>query len=217
MAFLTEVEAYEMLQSHGVSPVPYCFVQQADAAVHAAEQLGYPVVMKIVSEDIVHKSDAGCVVVGISCADEAVDAYAKIMGNAESAVPGGRHKGILVSKMISGGTEVIIGGGIDPEFGRFLMFGLGGVFVELYKDVVFRGLPLNNVDAHQMISQTRASRLLEGYRGQSVKDVDALHNLLLKCSHFFESEPDVTEMDLNPVMVCEQGVYVLDARINVQS
>ena len=216
MPFLTEVEAYKSLESQGIHPVPHAYASNTIDAVYAAREIGYPVVMKIVSEDIIHKSDAGCVIVGINNDAEAEKAFVTIMENAERVVNGGHHFGVLITKLIFGGVEVIIGAGNDPEFGRYLMFGLGGVFVELYKDVAFRMLPLCERDVDDMISEVKASRLLYGYRSTPKKDIDALRALLLRCSDFIAKESSIVEMDLNPVMVCEQGVYILDARIKTE-
>jgi len=213
MAFLLEPEAYELLKENGLPIMRYGFAASLTEAEREAERIGYPVVMKIVSPDILHKSDAGGVKVGIQDAEELKMAYQYIMENVKRAVPDGRHQGVLIAPMISGGVETIIGIGSDPEFGRFIMFGLGGVFVELYKDVSFRMIPLDEEEAGDLIRDVKASALLHGYRGGKSADVQALTELISSCSRLAENHPEITELDLNPVIVREDGAYILDARV----
>lgn len=217
MNFMLEVDAYSILEKCGASLPKYRFAKTINEAQKAADEIGYPVVMKIVSEDILHKSDIGAVKVGLKNTEDVKAAYNAIMESANKAVPNGRHRGVLVTEMISSGVETIIGLGIDPEFGRYIMFGMGGVFVEVFKDVSFRMIPLSLEDARSMIDEVRGSMLLKGYRGDSKKDVEALTKLLITCSNLFLSYPDIKEMDLNPVIVNEDGAFVLDARIGRES
>lgn len=217
MRFMLEPDAYELLKSNGI-PIPdYRFAQNIDEAEQAANEIGYPVVIKIVSEDIIHKTDIGAVKVGLKNSEQLREAYKDIVFAAHNAVPCGRHKGVLITKMINGGVETIVGLGNDPEFGKFMMFGMGGIFVELYKDVSFRLIPMSNLDAKSIIEDVKGSVLLKGYRGSSPKNIEALISLIMGCSHMIESNPDIKEMDLNPVIVREDGVYVLDARVCLES
>ncbi len=213
MKFMLEVEAYSILEGNGAPLPKYCFAKTIKEAQKAADEIGYPVVMKIVSEDILHKSDIGAVKVGLKNAEDVKCAYNAIMESANRAVPNGRHRGVLITEMISGGVETIIGLGKDPEFGRYIMFGMGGIFVEVFKDVSFRMIPLSLKDARDLINEVEGSLLLKGYRGDSKKDIEALIRLLMTCSNISESHPDIKEMDLNPVIVNEDGAFVLDARI----
>lgn len=217
MKYIIEPEAYRLLQNNNL-PVPkYYFVKDECELQEAAAKIGYPAAMKIVSEDIIHKSDVGGVKLNITDFQALKSAYNEIMCAAEKVMPGGRHHGVLLTQMIEGGVETIIGLGTDQEFGRYLMFGLGGIYVEIYKDVSFRILPLSKADAVNMIEEVKGSVLLKGYRGSIPKNIDALVDFLMKCSELALENPNIREMDLNPVMVREDGVFVLDARVFVES
>lgn len=213
MTFLSEPEAYELLKVSGISVMPYAFATNVEEAMKKAEEIGYPVVMKIVSPDIVHKSDAGGVMVGLQDDEQIKTAYQRIMENAERAVPGGKHQGVLITPMVKGGVETIIGLGTDPEFGKFIMFGLGGIFVELYKDVSFRMIPITPNDARDLIDEVSGSALFKGYRGDKSRNISPLVDLIVSCSRLLESHNEIEEMDLNPVIIREDGALILDARI----
>ena len=208
-----EHEVYRLLSRSGISVLPHALAENAEEACAAAEAMGWPVVAKIVSTDIVHKSDIGAVIVGIKSREELKTAFQTIMDNANKAVPGGNHKGVLVRPAVYGGIETVIGAGIDPEFGRFVMFGLGGILVELYRDVSFRMVPVSDANAREMIAEVKAGILLSGYRGHERSDIEPLADLIVKCSRLMEEHPEICEMDLNPVMVCKNMTYILDGRI----
>jgi acyl-CoA synthetase (NDP forming) len=184
-------------------------------AVAAADRLGYPVVLKIVSPDIAHKSDAGGVKVGPNSASEVEVAFEEIMDAVKARQPDARIEGVAVQKMAPQGTEVIVGMSKDPQFGPVMMFGLGGIFVEVLKDVSFRIVPIERRDAREMIEEIKAFPVLQGVRGQDPADIGALEDLLLKLSEFVEANPQVEELDLNPVFAYKDGALAVDARIVV--
>lgn len=215
MNFLLESQAYELLKSVGIQVPDYRMVYSIEDALNAAEEIGYPVVMKIVSHDIVHKSDVGGVKVDIKTPREVIHSYEEIFGNVRKAVPDGNHIGILMAPMIKEGIETIIGAGMDAEFGRFILFGLGGIYVELFKDVSFRLTPISRLDANDMIKETKAGILLEGFRNQSAFNTETLKDLLMRCSELLQTNDKIEEMDLNPIMINENGIHILDARIRM--
>ena len=213
MPYLLEPDAYALLSENGI-PVPkYRLVRNGEEAERAAAEIGYPVAMKIVSEDILHKSDVGGVKLAVQNGAEARAAFQDLMAAAQKTVPGGRHKGVLVTQMVEGGVETIIGLGMDPEFGPFLMFGLGGIHVEIFKDVSFRLVPLSREHARDMVDEVKSSVLLKGYRGNPPKNLEALIDLIMAVSKMSVANPDIQEMDLNPVIVREEGALAIDARI----
>lgn len=183
-----------------------------DEARAAAAEISGPVVLKVISQDALHKSDVGGVLLDIEGDREVNDAYDRVTG----AV--GSYDGVLVQEMIRGGHEVLVGMAQDPNFGPLVVFGLGGVYVELLKDVAFRLHPLTDVDAHEMIRQTKGHRLLEGYRNNPKGDVPALEEALQRVSALISVFPELVEMDLNPVKVLapDEGICVVDARMRVE-
>jgi acetyltransferase len=171
------------------------------------------VVLKIVSPDILHKSEAGGVLTHLKTEQQIRDAFAAIIKNARDFSPEADIRGILVSPMARKGVEIIIGTKIDDQFGPVIMYGLGGIMVEVLKDVAFRVLPLTRTSARQMMEETKSYPILNGIRGNPPYDKRALINLLLLCSDIIESYPEIHEMDLNPVIVHENGLSLVDARI----
>ena len=210
---INEVEAKQMLKSAGISVTDTRLAVTSDEAVAMAAQVGYPVVLKIVSPDIIHKSDAGGVKVGLQSASEVSQAYQQILTSVTAKLPSARITGIAVQHMAPEGTEVIIGMTRDAQFGPVLMFGLGGVWVEVLKDVAFRVVPLSQPDAAAMIQEIKGYQLLTGFRGQPAIDTSALEAMLLQVSRFVEANPQVQELDLNPVMAYPEGAIAVDARI----
>ncbi|MFQ5990305.1 MAG: acetate--CoA ligase family protein [Candidatus Methylomirabilales bacterium] len=208
---LLEAEAYELLAAYGVSVPPHRSVSSADEAEKAATEIGYPVVAKIVSPDILHKTEAGGVLLNLHDAAAVKAAYAQITDHARQGKAAVR--GVLISRMAPPGTEVIIGITQDPQFGPVVMFGLGGIFVEVYQDVSFRLIPLTERDAAAMIQEIKASPILHGVRGRKPADLEAITDLLLKVSKITQENPEIAEMDLNPVLVHEKGLTVVDARV----
>ncbi|MFN3974623.1 MAG: acetate--CoA ligase family protein [Dehalococcoidia bacterium] len=210
---LTEVEAKSFLSPSGIPIVQTHLARTQQEALQFAKRVGWPVVLKVVSPDIVHKSDIGGVKVNLAGPTAAARAYRELLQAVRSHAPGARLHGISVQPMAPSGTEVIIGAGKDPQFGHYIMFGLGGIFVEVLKDVAFRLTPLTPRDAHQMIREIRGFPLLEGRRGQPPADLDALEQALLGLSAFLEQHPEVKEVDLNPVFAYPKGCLAVDARV----
>ncbi len=210
---LDELRCKKVMKEYGVDVTEPVLTTSAEAAAGAAEKIGYPVVMKIVSPQITHKSDIGGVKVGLKDKDDVSGAYAEIMQAAIEKVPGAVVEGIAVQKMAPPGLELVVGMSKDPQFGPVLMFGLGGTLVEVLKDVAFRIVPLTREDARSMIREIKAYRLFEGYRGQPPIDVQYLEELLLKVSRMIEDNPEIKEMDINPLIAYRSGALAVDARI----
>ena len=208
---LVEPEAYELLEAYGVSVPRHRVVSSAEQAEVAAAELGYPVVAKIVSPDILHKTEIGGVLLNLYDAAAVRAAYRQIVERSRQARAALR--GVLISRMAPPGTEVIAGLTQDAQFGPVVMFGLGGIFVEVYRDVSFRLVPLTEPDAAAMIREIKASPVLQGVRGGRPADLQALADLLLKVSRMAEENPEIAEMDLNPIIVYEKGLSVVDARV----
>jgi len=211
---LQENEARKIAGACGI-PLPLSVLAaDADAAVGAAEKVGYPVVLKISSEDILHKSDAGGVKVGLADADAVRAAFEAIMAAARNYKADAHIDGILVQQMAPEGREVIIGVNRDAQFGPIVMFGLGGVYVEVLKDITFRVAPLTERDAEEMIGGIRAAEIFEKFRGLPPADTEALADVLMRVSQLAVQFPEIAECDLNPVRVYAegQGVMALDVR-----
>jgi acetate---CoA ligase (ADP-forming) len=189
----------------------------AQEAAETADRIGYPVAVKLFSPTITHKTDVGGVMLNLKSAEDVIDAYHQISGNIEKISRISEMKGVTVQKMLSGGVELIVGVTQDKNFGPLIMFGLGGIYAELFKDVNFRIHPLTDVDAQDMISAFKAHKILDGWRGAPPSDIDAVKDLLLRISALIEDIPEIQEMDLNPIMAMEtgHGCYVADARISV--
>jgi len=210
---LTEVEAKELLRRAGISVIDTKLATSREEALSISRQLGFPVVLKIASPDIVHKSDVGGVKLGLRTSTQVGKAYDDIMKAIKKQYPDAAIKGVSVQKMARPGVEVIIGMSKDAQFGPVIMFGLGGVLVEILKDVSFRIVPLARRDAREMIREIKGYPLLEGYRGQEPVDVGYLEELILKVSSFVEQHPEVAELDLNPVFAYKDGAVAVDARV----
>jgi len=212
---LTEFEGYQLLESWGVPVPPHTLVSSAMEAREAAGRIGYPVVMKVISPQIVHKSDVGGVITGIETPEAAEEAFRTIMKNSAANAPEAAITGIIVERQMPGGVEVLIGGKTDPTFGKVITFGLGGKLVELLKDVSIRVLPVDEDEIRSMIREIRGYSLIHGYRGEPPKDEDALVNLIVAMARKFVEIPEIREFDLNPVILYERGASVVDARIIV--
>ena len=210
---LTEIEAKELLKQAGVSVVDTKLATSKEEAISISQQSGFPVVLKIASPDVVHKSDAGGVKLGLQTTEQVGKAYDDILKAIKKQYPEAKIQGVSVQKMARPGVEVIIGMSTDAQFGPVLMFGLGGVLVEILKDVSFRIVPLTKRDAREMIREIKGYPLLEGYRGQEPVDVANLEELILKVSSFVEQNPEVKELDLNPIFAYSDGAVAVDARI----
>jgi len=210
---LLETEAKTVCIDYGIPVTKFELAKNEDQAVKFAEKIGFPVVLKIVSPDIMHKSDVGGVIVNLKDADSVQNAYQQIMKNVKKHNVNAKVIGVLVQEMAPASTEVIVGSIKDPQFGPALMFGLGGIFVEVLKDVTFRIAPITEEEAHEMITEVKAYPLLKGYRNTPPADIDAIVQILLKTSKLVTEHQEIKELDLNPIMVYEKGAKTVDARI----
>ena len=211
--FLLENEAKTVCKMYGIPVTELKLAKNVEEAEKFSEEIGYPAVFKIVSPDVVHKLDVGGVILNIKSREEAKKAYNQIIDNVKKHKPEAKINGILVQEMAPSSTEVIVGAIKDQQFGQTLMFGLGGTFVELLKDVSFRIAPISKEDAQEMISEVKAYPILRGYRGQPPLDIEAVAEILLNTSRLVMDHPEIKELDLNPVMVYVKGAKTVDARI----
>ena len=210
---LTEVESKELIRESGIPVVESRLAGSKAEAVRIAKEMGLPAVLKIISPDVVHKSDVGGVKVGLENVRQVRTAYDSILSSTQAAVPSASILGISVQKMAEPGVEVIIGATKDPQFGHVIMFGLGGVLVELLKDVSMRLVPLTAKDARVMVREIKSLPLLQGYRQYPPCDLDSLEEAILNLSQFLEEHPDIKELDLNPVLCYPHGLVAVDARV----
>ncbi|MDQ3972665.1 MAG: acetate--CoA ligase family protein [Thermoproteota archaeon] len=214
-----EEEGYEVLASYGFStPKSFLGTTEEECTKAARDEIGYPVVMKIVSPDIIHKSDAGGVKVGLKNDNEIRAAFKDIMNNAKSYKSDAQIKGILVQEMITSAKEIILGAKQDPLFGPLIMVGLGGIYVEILKDVVFRLAPVDEHEAERMVESIRAIKLLKGIRGETPSDLAAVVDSLQRLSQLITDFPEIEEFDINPLLVLERGkgARVADIRIGLK-
>jgi len=210
---LTEVEAKDWLREADFPVVETRLARSKAGAVALSRETGFPVVLKIASPQVIHKSDAGGVKLGLNSQSAVARAYREIMASVADKHPDATLEGVSVQRMAPPGVEVIMGMSKDPQFGPVLMFGLGGIWVELLKDVAFRIVPLLPRDAREMIREIKGFPLLEGYRGSPPVHLPTLEEMLLKLSSFVEANPEIGELDLNPVFAYPDGATVADARI----
>lgn len=210
---LLEPEAKTVCMEYGIPVTKFKVATNETQVVKFAEQIGYPVVMKIVSPDILHKSDVGGVVVGLKGAKEVRGAYKQILENVKKHNAEAKIEGVLVQEMAPSSTEVIVGATKDPQFGPAIMFGLGGIFVEVLKDVTFRIAPIDEREGREMITEVKAYPLLKGYRGLPPADTEAIVKILVNTSRLVMEHQEIKELDLNPIMVYEKGAKTVDARI----
>jgi acetyl-CoA synthetase (ADP-forming) len=178
-----------------------------------AEQVSFPVVLKVISEDILHKTEVGGVILSLNSEDQVKDAYEQLLSNVRGYKENSRIDGVLVQHMAPRGVEVIVGGLRDNQFGPTVLFGLGGIFVEVLKDASFRVAPMTNLDTRQMIREIRSYPILEGVRGQPPSDEGAITDIIQATSRMLLENPKIQQIDLNPVMVYGKGATVVDARI----
>jgi len=210
---LLETEAKELLREYGI-PVPdFKLIKSEEEISGLAKEMNFPITMKIVSPYIIHKTDAGGVKLNIINEKEAISAYQEIISKAKKYNKKAKISGVIVYPMVPQGTEIIIGMMQDPHFGPVIMFGLGGIFVEVLKDISFRILPIEARDAEEMIAEIKGYKILKGIRGEAPKDIQAIKDLLLKISQLSQENPEISEIDLNPVFVFEKGLQVVDARM----
>ncbi len=214
---LIEVECAAILEAYGFVLPQNKLCASADEAAAFANSIGYPVVMKIASPDISHKSDVGGVKVGLASADAVRDAYDAMMCKIPTLKPDAKILGVNIQQMITTGKQTILGVNRDPQFGPMIMFGLGGIYVEVLKDVTFRIAPLTERDARQMVSEIRSYKLLTGVRGEAAVDIDAIVDSILRLSQLVTDFPEIAEMDINPLCALPngQGAIALDSRISL--
>lgn len=213
---LLEHEAFELMNSFGL-PVPkFGLARSPDEAVTIASKIGFPIVLKIVSPDIIHKSDVGGVVLNLKDEDEVRKGFEQIMNNVKKNAPSAKIEGVLVQEMVPEGLEVIVGSTRDRIFGPVVMFGLGGIFVEILKDVSLKIAPVTEVDVDDMMREIKSGRILvEGYRGMAPRDIKAIKEIVTKVSDIMIEVPEIKDIDLNPIMLYEEnrGAKVADARV----
>jgi len=212
-SYLLEPEAKMICMEYGIPVTRFRVARTRGEALTFAEEIGYPVVLKIVSPDVIHKFDVGGVILNLKSAKDVQDAFDKILTNVKKHKPDARIVGVLVQEMAPSSTEVIVGATKDSQFGPALMFGLGGIFVEVLKDVTFRIAPITELDAQEMITEVKAYPILRGYRGQPPADIDAIVQILMNTSRLMMDHLEIKELDLNPIMVYEKGAKTVDARI----
>lgn len=213
--YLTEPEGIKLLDAHGLKYPPHILLHDANEIVRIKEMLGYPVVMKVVSGKIVHKSDSGCVRVNVGNEAEAFRAYQEIVHSAANQCAPEDISGVLVCEQVVEAQEVILGMVRDEIFGPCLMFGLGGIFVEVLKDVSFRICPVDQHEARMMISEIRGYKIVQGIRGKHGINEDCLVDAILKLSALVRSNPDISQVDLNPVRIVGDEAMVLDVRVGI--
>jgi len=213
--YLPEVDALAVLQAYGFPTLSHGIARTGDEAVDLLKKIGAPVVLKIVSPDVVHKVDVGGVLLNVSTAEEARAGFDKITNGVKQKLPGARLLGVEVVQMAPKGVEVILGISRDPAFGHIIMFGLGGTYVEVFKDVSFRLVPIRELGAFNMIHSIRAAKVFEGFRGEPPADTDAIAECLERLSQLVTDFPEIAELDINPLIVHARGAgaHVADARI----
>jgi acetyl-CoA synthetase (ADP-forming) len=212
-SILTEFESKKILKQAGIPVVETKLAKTQKEAVSLSQKIGFPVVLKIVSPDVIHKSDSGGVKLSINSVTEVKKAYDEILKKVRKQYPHAVIHGVSLQKMVRPGTEVIIGTSKDPQFGPVIMFGLGGIFVELLKDVSFRVIPVEQRDAHEMIKEIKGYPLLQGYRGKEPASLSALVEIILKISKLMEENPQIKELELNPIFAYRNKAVAVDARI----
>jgi len=210
---LSESEGYDLLSKYGIPTPKYRIVTRAEDAGSAAEAIGFPVVMKIISPDIVHKSDAGGVIVGIGTKEAAQSAFNQIVANARAYNQNADIHGVIVENQAAPGLELIIGGKTDPTFGKVITFGIGGTLVELMKDVTLRILAIDEDEIRKMVTDIDSYPLITGYRGSKPKDEECLIQIIKNVCKMFEDQKDLREFDINPIRLYDSGACAVDARI----
>jgi len=211
--FLLEPEAKTVCMEYNIPVTKFKVASSESEAVKFAEEIGYPVVLKIVSPDIIHKFDVGGVILNLRSAEEVRKAYNQIIENVKEHKSDVKILGVTVQEMAPPSTEVIVGAIKDAQFGPTIMFGLGGIFVEVLKDVTFRIAPVTEEEAKDMISEIKAYPILKGYRGNPPADIDTIAKILVKTSKLVTDHQEIQELDLNPIIVYESGAKTVDARI----
>jgi acyl-CoA synthetase (NDP forming) len=214
---LLETESRYILQRYGLPLPQAALIHSVDEISEAALKIPYPLAMKVVCPDIIHKSDVGGIKLNLKGEAQVQKAFEEIMANACKVTTRDRVLGALISPMAAEGQECIIGMIQDPQFGPVIMFGLGGIFVEVLKDVSFRVAPLADEDIDEMIKEIKGYKVLTGRRGEKLKDIDAIRRILAKLSDMAIDNPEIQEIDLNPVIIHEKGASIVDSRMIIKS
>ena len=210
---LLEPEAKEICIAYGIPTPAFRVAHTPSEAASLAEEVSFPVVLKVISENILHKTEAGGVILSLISKEQVEVAYEQLLSNVRGYNANSRIDGVLVQHMAPRGVEVIVGGLRDNQFGPTVLFGLGGIFVEVLKDASFRIAPMTNLDTRQMIREIRSYPILKGVRGQPPSDEDAITDILQGTSRMLLENPKILQIDLNPVVVYGKGATVVDARI----
>ncbi|MGA9347929.1 MAG: acetate--CoA ligase family protein [Anaerolineae bacterium] len=211
------VEALRFLEREGLRVLKSSLVQDEEEAVIAAKEIGFPVALKLLSPEVIHKTEAEGVRVDLRNEREVRKAHRRLIETFHTSRPEGELEGVMIQEM-GEGTEVIVGALLDPHFGPVIMFGLGGIFVEALRDVSFRIIPIEKKDAQDMIREIKGFPILQGIRGEDRGvDLRSLEDLLLNISNLIERHPTILEMDINPAFACPEGYAICDARIRIRS
>ena len=208
-----EKRLWKLLREWNIPVLPTAMASSAGMTVEVAKTLGYPVAMKLLSPDITHKSDVGGVVLDLDSDKGVKDAYQGMTESVKQHLPEARIEGVVLQKMAEPGLEVIIGAKLDLQFGHVIMFGLGGIFVEICRDVSFRVTPVDREMAREMVLEIKGSHIIEGARGRESADLEAIIDVITALSSMLEKNPDITEIDINPLIVYSQGSVAVDARM----
>ena len=214
---LYEHESKTICEILGLPVTKFRVTETREEVIDAAHYIGFPVVLKVISRDISHKTEAGGVLLNLKNSNQVKTGVSQIKANVQNYDPTAKIEGFLVQEMVPPSTEVVIGMTKDPTFGAALMFGLGGIFIEVLEDVVFRIAPISRSDAYDMIREIKAYKILTGVRGNAPADVDALVNILQEVSDLVVHYPDISQLDLNPVIVYPQNAKIVDARIILEA
>jgi acetyltransferase len=216
--FIPEEVAFQVLEAYGFPVLPWGVAKTPEEAVSIARQIGYPVVLKVLSPDVVHKFDVGGVQLNLNSDSDVRQAFDKIINSVKQHLPEARIEGVIVQAMAKKGREVILGLKRDPQFGPILMFGLGGIYVEVLRDVTFRFAPVRELGAYRMVRDIRTYRLLEGVRGEPPADIDKIVECIERLSQLAIEQDLIEELDINPLIVYPQGegAVVVDVRIMVK-
>ncbi len=209
-------DALAVFQAYGIPVLESRVVQSGEEAAAAAEELGLPVVLKIESPDVVHKTDVGGVVLDLRTPEKVRKACDAMLERVRTELPDARVAGVLVQRFVAGGRETIIGGTTDPTYGPLLMFGLGGIYVEVLQDVVFRVHPISDLDAREMVRSIRGYKIFEGFRGEPPVDQDTMVEVIQRVAQLMAENPEIEELDINPFLVQEKGGVALDARVRIR-
>jgi acetyl-CoA synthetase (ADP-forming) len=210
-------EAQRICALHQIPTPKYHVAKSVDEAVEKASEIGYPITLKIISPQIIHKSDVGGVILNVENEMELRTQYEKLTTDIRNKDPSAMIAGVMIEEMIPPSIEVVVGGIVDNQFGPAVMFGVGGIFTEVYDDVVFRVAPIDRIDALNMIRGLRGSKILEGTRGEPPADINSIVDVLTRVSDLILEHRSISQLDLNPVIVFPKGVYAVDSRMIIAS